>query len=197
MTLIHSFGRLGTNLAGFGTAALRPALALTVAFSVAPAAAQGPERFSATYGSWELRCGTLADAAGATTEACEIVQAIQVQGQAQPLTQIAIGSPAPDADFIMVLQLPVGIWLPAGASIEVTEGETLPSTLKRCVPSACLAELAFTAELREKLSANPDGEGRILFASDENQPAAVPILFRGFEAAFAALTTRLSTAAAE
>jgi trehalose-6-phosphate synthase len=59
--------------------------------------AQIPERFSETYGNWQLRC-EIRESAGASRQICEIVQSIQLAGQPQPLTQLAIGQSGADHD---------------------------------------------------------------------------------------------------
>lgn len=168
-------------------------LAVAAILAVLPAAAQQaaqPERSVATYGNWELRCET-AQRDGAPVESCEIAQAIQIQGQAQPLTQIAIGRPSADAGFRMVLQLPVGVWLPTAPRVALSESAVYPATFKRCVPTACLADLAVDDAMIAMLSDETLEQGQLRFAMQEGQDTPVPILPRGFAAALQALKAKL------
>jgi len=177
---------------------LRHALVLNFAvaavLAISPLAAQQaaqPERSVSTYGNWELRCET-AERDGASIEACEIAQAIQVQGQAQPLTQIAIGRPSADAGFLMVLQLPVGVWLPTAPRVALSADAIYPATFKRCVPTACLADLNVDDAMIGALSDESLEQAQLLFAMQDGQDTPVPILPRGFRAAFQALEAKLA-----
>ncbi len=43
-----------------------------------------------------------------------MVQAVTAQGQASPVTQVAIGRAGPKEPVKAVFQLPVNVWIPAG-----------------------------------------------------------------------------------
>lgn len=173
-------------------AGLSAACALAVSFSLGDmSGGYAQERTTATYGHWELRCERN-KAEAEPVEACEIVQAIQLQGQSQPFAQIAIGRPEPEASLLMVVQLPIGVWLPAGVRIELGENEaSQEAVLKRCVPSACLADLTLDEAMTSAMSADPKGQGAIVFATGEGREATLPIYFDGFDRAYRALLDRL------
>ena len=76
-----------------------------------------PSTTTATYGDWVLRCikaSTTAD--GPTAESCEIVLTIQLQGQARPIAQLAIGRRQDQNELILTAVLPVNATL-AGTTL--------------------------------------------------------------------------------
>jgi hypothetical protein len=60
----------------------------------APTQSQTPQRTTATYDDWVVRC----EIHGAA-KACEMAQAMQIQGQSQPVTPIAIGQQGCRGEF--------------------------------------------------------------------------------------------------
>lgn len=157
-----------------------------------PASAQQPERTVSSYGNWELRCDRVVEN-DQTRESCEVVQTIQVQGRSEPLTRLALGRPEGSDNFLIVLQLPIGLWLPVGASLEFSGDAAFEATFRRCLPNACLADLVVEDAIIEALSDEADESARIVFAMQEANPTRVPILPRGFAAAFDALQSKLES----
>ncbi len=156
---------------------------------VSGASAQAPQSTTATYDAWQLRCETRAAAEGAEAlKVCEVVQVVQVQGQAQPLMQIAVGSPAPDAPITLVMQLPIGVWIPAAPQFFVDpDASPLTGSFKRCAPVACFADAELTPEMMRAIEARGDEQGAVVFQMTEGQNASIPISFKGFIAAYNAM----------
>lgn len=179
------------------------ALALPAALAVLPLAAHAqdtaPERVTEGFGAWEMRCQRLPAAADTPDipgpMACEVTQETLLQSSAAPVTRIAVGRPAPDAALTAVVQLPLGLWLPAGAAIELGGGQSaLPLDLLRCLPQGCIAEIAVTDDLRAALSDETITDSALRFEMQEGMPARVPLVHTGFAAALAALETRAAAA---
>ena len=160
-------------------------LATAFAVTVPGAAAQAPQRTTATYDDWTVRCE---DQAGPPPrKQCEIVQSTQVSGQQQPVTQIAIGRPAKGAPLKMVLLVPIGSWLPDGVKLTSADREPLvTAAFKRCLPSACLADLDLSDELARKLRTFKDN-GKLEFKDGGQHDVNVPVSFKGFGPALDAL----------
>ena len=178
---------LGANTVRRGVAAAIIAMLSSVV------QADEPERTIETYGGWELQCVRLPDTADGPVRACEIVQTMQLQGQSQPLTRLAIGRPAPQADLVAVLQLPLGMWLPVGVTFDLgSEAGRHLAELRRCLPMGCLAELALNDTILTALRQDPEGESAIEFAMQPDDPARVPLVHRGFAAAFDAMGRKMS-----
>ena len=68
-----------------------PPAAPAAATPAAPAVSTDPAQTTASYGDWVLRCVRTGDG-GTGPRVCEVVQTMVVQGQTQPVAQIAIGN---------------------------------------------------------------------------------------------------------
>ena len=174
----------------------RRLLTLLVAVLALPAVAQDattPERVVEGYGAWEVRCERTDPTNMSSILACEMVQATTMQGQAQPISQIAIGRPTADADLTAVIQLPLGLWLPAGAVLDLGDaGGTYAITILRCLPSGCLGELPLTDAMRTTLSDESLTGSALQFEMQVGTPARIPVVHQGFGAAIASLEARLA-----
>lgn len=142
-----------------------------------------PQQTTATYRDWTLRCVVAAD----KHKKCEVTQATHVQGRQRPVSQIAISEPVKGSPAKMVVQLPIGIWLPAG--VKVSYGANEPAVIasfKRCVPDACFADATLTdAQLDKMKSAKKSGH--LEFENGTQNLLKLPISFRGFAEALDAL----------
>jgi invasion protein IalB len=169
---------------------VRSMLALAMlAGEIAPAPAQPaaptPQQTTATYEDWVVRCETRSGPPPQKT--CEMVQFTQVQGQAGVLTSIAIGRPVKGQPLKVVVQVPIGVWLPAG--VQLTAGGKdagLPATFKRCVPASCFADTEIKDEIIRKFRSATDS-GKLQFKDANQKDVTLPVSFKGFGAAFDAL----------
>jgi invasion protein IalB len=166
-----------------------------MAFAALSAQAQtsGPERITESFGAWEVRCERADAAVPDSALLCEMVQATSVQGSDQPVSQIAIGRPAEGADLTAVVQLPLGLWLPSAASLDLgPDGGIHAIALLRCLPQGCLGEVALTDAMRASLSDESQTTSALQFEMQPGTPARIPVIHQGFAAALAALEARLS-----
>ena len=148
------------------------------------AGAQAPQRTTATYEDWTVRCETRGTPA---VKSCEMVQAVTAQGQASPVTQIAIGRANKGDPIKVVFQLPINIWIPAGVTFVYDAKEpALPATYRWCVPAGCFADIDLKDDLVKKLRVRTL-PGRFEFKDAGQRPVAIPISFKGFGQAFDAL----------
>ncbi|OYW32143.1 MAG: hypothetical protein B7Z45_09630 [Azorhizobium sp. 12-66-6] len=152
----------------------------------APPPGQQPQRTSSTYDDWELRCETLTNPA--PRKVCEIVQFTRVQGQQQPLTQLAVARPEAAQPWRLVAQVPAGVSLPKGIRLVLEEkGPALDLTYRRCMGDACFAEVELKDDVVAKLKGRTAGAS-LVFANGVDQDITVPVSFTGFTTAFDALT---------
>lgn len=145
---------------------------------------QGPQRTSATYGDWIVRCEI---PEGQTQKTCDMEQLAQMQGQTNPISRIAIPLPIKGQEAKLIVQLPVNVSLAGGVKIEVDpkdRGLTIPFT--RCVPAGCLAEAALKEEEIRRFRAETQ-PGKMLYKNAGEQPVTIPLSFKGFGQAFDAL----------
>ena len=201
-----SFRQIARDFIFFGKAACAtllfsglgavPAVAQTISQN-APVSAQ-PSATTATYGDWVMRCVAIAAETGADRQAgapggesCEIVQTLQMQGQTQPVAQLAFGRLPGETDLIMTAVLPVNISLPSKVHVSGNAGSGdeerggIDLDWSRCLPGACFAEARPSAETLDVMRTEMNGQ--LLFASANGQTVVLPLSWRGITAALAAL----------
>jgi invasion protein IalB len=143
---------------------------------------QTPQRTTASYEDWVVRCETRG-----TTKICEMAQAMQIQGQAQPITQIAIGQQSKGTPVKIVFQVPINVWLPAGAKLVVNEKDPgIFAAYDRCLPGTCLAEAELKEDQIKKLRGASEN-GKLQFKDGAQQDVVIPVSFKGFEQAYQAM----------
>lgn len=151
-----------------------------------PSASASPQAStsSSTFDDWLVRCETRPPA----PKACEAVQAIAArnpQQQQNVIAEIVFGRLAKSDPVKLVIQLPPGVWLPAGASL-VIDDKTLAAVFTRCLQT-CMAEAEVKADLVQLLRGRTKTEpGRLEFEDGARRKVAVPVSFKGLSAALAA-----------
>jgi invasion protein IalB len=159
----------------------RPAPAPRPQPQTAPPAV-GPQRTSATYGDWVVRCEI---PEGQTQKTCDMEQLAQMQGQT--ISRIAIPLPIKGQEAKLIIQLPVNVSLAGGVKIEVDakdRGLIVPFT--RCVPGGCLAEAALKEDEMKRFRAETQ-PGKMVYKNAADQPVTIPLSFKGFGQAYEAL----------
>jgi invasion protein IalB len=148
----------------------------------AAAFAQTPQRTTATYGDWTVRC-----ALGGATKTCEMVQTTEIKGQSRPLTQIAIGRQAKNAPLKIIFQVPVNVWLPAGVKLNTADNvAAVTASFDRCIPAGCLAETDITAKTIGALRGLKKN-GSLQYKNGGMHEVTLPVSFKGFGDAYAAM----------
>ncbi len=168
----------------------RPWLIAGILVSIAfPATAQTPQRTTATYDDWVVRCETIPAAPPQPArKSCEMAQATQMQGQPNPVTQIAIGRASKSEPLKLVMQVPVNLWLAPGVKLVYDEKQPgLAATFKRCVPIGCFGEIDLNDDIVKRLRARTD-PGRLEFKDANQRDVAIPVSFKGFSQAYDALS---------
>jgi len=141
-----------------------------------------PQRTTATYDDWTVRC-EVRD----TTKTCEMVQTMQIQGQAQPVTQIAIGRLSKGDPLKIVFQVPINVWLPAEVKLKTDDKDSgLLGSYRRCLPTSCFADTDLKDELVKKFAGLTEN-GKLQFKDASQQEIAIPVSFKGFGQAYEAL----------
>lgn len=144
----------------------------------------GPSRTTATYDDWVVRCERTELAGGA--KVCEAAQTLQIGTQQQGLVaQVVFGKIKSDAPLRLVLQLPVGVWLPAGAQLTVGDNaKPISAGFKFCI-RACIADVDLTAPEAASLS-TATGSAAISFLDRNQQQVTIPVSLKGLSAALVA-----------
>ena len=163
---------------------LAVAAVLLSAQTTPPAAPGAPQRTTATYEDWTVRCETQGTPA---VKSCEMLQAVNIQGQSNPITQIAIGKATKTEPLKLVLLVPINVWLPTGVKLMIDDKDPgLAAAYKRCVPAACFADVELKDDVVKKMRARTEN-GRLEFKDATQKDVAMPVSFKGFGQAFDAL----------
>ncbi|WP_051357021.1 invasion associated locus B family protein [Azorhizobium doebereinerae] len=170
-------------------AAKKPAAAPAAPKPAAPGPAlgqedSGPTRTTATYDDWVVRCERSDVVGGA--KVCEAAQTLQIGNPQQGLSaQVVFGRLTKEAPMRLVVQLPVGVWLPTGIRFVYGEkARTVAAQYKFCI-RACIADVELSAEDVAELG-TAAGPGKLEFLDRNQQPVALDISFKGLAAALAA-----------
>lgn len=153
-----------------------------------PAAAPvpaAPERTTASFGDWVLRCESVATQ---SRRVCEAAHLIVAQGQTAPVAQVAIGRAAPNEDERLTIVVPPNIAIGIKPRIMMAKASATPIELawQRCLPGACFASATVSSALIGELAAQAE-PGRIMYKSAADRDAELPLSFRGLSQAMAAL----------
>jgi invasion protein IalB len=158
------------------------AIAIAAVLISTTALAQAPQRTTATYDDWVLRCENQEHG-----KVCEIVQTTQMQNNPNPVSQVAIGRPNKTEPLKIAFQVPVNVWLPTGIRLAVDDKDPgIAAAFKRCVGTACLADADLKDDALKKLRAQQEN-GKLLFKDASQKDVALPVSFKGFIAAFDAM----------
>ncbi len=144
-----------------------------------------PERTTATFGDWTLRCE------GATAPAkrvCEVALVISMQGQASPIAQLAIGKSPIGAGNSLTIALPPSISIGTRPQVIIAKIGAAPLELiwQRCTPGVCFASVAVGDEVISMLRLQTE-PGRIQFKDAAERDTAIPVSFNGLSQALVAL----------
>ncbi|OYX14922.1 MAG: hypothetical protein B7Z15_02285 [Rhizobiales bacterium 32-66-8] len=143
-----------------------------------------PSRTSATYDDWVVRCERNEGTGGA--KVCEVAQTLQIgSGQQAVTAQVVFGKLKADAPLRLVLQIPVGAWLPAGAQLTIGDNaKPIATTYKFCI-RACIADVDLSAADAAAL-VKATGAGSLAFQDRNQTPIKLNISLNGLAAALAA-----------
>lgn len=144
-----------------------------------------PERTTASFGDWTLRCETAITPA---KRFCEVVLVITLQGQSSPAAQIAIGKQAPAAANSITVALPANISIGTRPQVSIAKAGAAPLELtwQRCTPGACFASGQVSDEIINSLKGQTE-PGRVQFKDAADRDLAFTLSFRGLSQALAAL----------
>ena len=117
----------------------------------APAAAAPPAANSQTANAqpgWVARCASPSRQAPLE---CVVEQQVVVQATGQQISLVNVRVPGDTRQPVMMVQLPLGLFLPAGLTLQVDEGKAQPMTIQSCDQRACYVGLALNAELLDQM----------------------------------------------
>lgn len=147
-----------------------------------PATAPVPNRTTANYDDWVVRCETGRDG-NRDVKICENVQML-VGSDGRIVAQVVIGRPAGSANDRIFVELPAGVWLPDGVTIRIADKPAASLTFRRCLQS-CLADADLPKPTLDALAGatQPISLG---FSEGPGKPATFPLSAKGLRNAYAA-----------
>lgn len=97
---------------------------------------------------WAVNCRS-----GAQDQAlnCNLSQTVVMKGSGRLLTRVTVFLSAKDQEPKLSVQLPLGVLVPAGASIRVDDNAPLNLRLRTCIRDGCFAESALSSDLLAQL----------------------------------------------
>jgi len=144
-----------------------------------------PNTTIASYGDWVLRCQRV-DTAGKTARVCEVAETIQVQGQAAPIAQLAIGRLSPGEPLRITIVVPPAVTFPSSVRVDAKNGAPLNLEWRRCLPGGCFADAVLKDDVLARWRSLSDA-GQLTFKDAAGQDVTLPLSFRGLAQALDAL----------
>ena len=184
------FATLATGLIAIAPAFAQNAApkATTPPASTSLAQAPLPDRTTASFGDWTMRCERRRDS-GTPVKLCELSQAIQRAGDAGPLAQLAVGRVAASDPMKLTVVLPLNVALAAAPKVaaDTKDGPSMQTTWQRCIPAGCLASATLSDDLLKKLRVAGE-TGKLDYRDAGDREVSLPFSLRGLPEALDALT---------
>jgi len=110
----------------------------------APAATEQKPADKPVESNWVTQCGAKTRA-GALD--CSVQQTIIKTDTGQLVAQVSVRVPADTRSPVMMIQLPLGLFLPAGVELQIDQNKTIELPLQTCDASGCFAGTPLTADM--------------------------------------------------
>jgi invasion protein IalB len=144
-----------------------------------PATPGAPQEAAKPAPGWVSRC--MSDARQTAVD-CAVEQTAVVTNTGQLIASVVVRVPHDTRQPVMMIQVPVGLYLPAGVNIQVDEDKPLPFTLQTCDVKGCYAGAPLTQDL---LAAMKTGKKlAVVFQSMQKENISVPLPLENFAEAF-------------
>lgn len=147
-----------------------------------------PQTTSASFGDWIMRCQKIGAGADAQ-RVCEAAQSIVVQGQTQPIAQIAVGRLKKADPLRITLVLPANVSFPSAPKVTIDgakDGDAVELGWRRCLPGACFADAALKDDVLKRWRIST-GAGKIASKDGAGRDFVLAMSFRGLAQALDAL----------
>jgi invasion protein IalB len=176
----------GPALAQRSRAQTAPAPPPAAAPAPAPPAAPAnePQRTTATFGDWTLRC-VRAEHAPVQFEVDQVLA-----NEGRPVAKTAFGRPRAGEPMLLSIIVPPNISLASQPRLAGADSENgfapIFLTWRRCVPQGCVADAALTDDQLRRLRSRSEN-ARILFEDSAGHEASLPFGPHGLAQALDAL----------
>jgi invasion protein IalB len=144
----------------------------------APAANEGAAS-APPQALWGTRCAT--DSRGGTLD-CAVEQRMFLTQTGQLVATVTVRVPADTRSPVIMVQVPLGLFLPAGIKLSIDGGAEEAMPLQTCEASGCYAGGQISENLLSSLKRGATLS--IKFENLQRQPVTVPVQLTGFTAAY-------------
>jgi invasion protein IalB len=147
-------------------------------------AAPGPDRTTASFGDWVLRCDRRTDVP-TPQRFCELQQTIQRPGEPGPQAQLAVGRILSTDPVRMTALLPINVSVSFSPKFvtEGSSGQTIELPWVRCLPNGCFATGIMLDDSLRKLRSQKDA-ARLEYRDGADRNVVIAVSFRGFSDAW-------------
>ncbi|TPQ39796.1 invasion-associated locus B family protein [Bradyrhizobium guangdongense] len=145
----------------------------------APAAQQQGEATPPPQPGWAARCSSVSRDAPLE---CAIEQNAVLTKTGQLIVLINIRVPADSRVPVALVQLPLGLNLPAGAKLQVDEGKAIDLQIQTCENRGCYASTPISAELLASMKSGK--QLKVSFQNMAKETIAIPMSLTDFAAAY-------------
>jgi invasion protein IalB len=143
-----------------------------------PAPTQAPAQPAPTQPGWVVVCANSQSGLD-----CRAGQSLRLDNRGQAVVNVAVRVPADTKKPVILLQLPLGLYLPAGVSLQIGKDAAKALPFQSCDQGGCVAEYPVT---EEELAAMLKGADLTVSAQNRNkQPFKLNVSVAGFPAAYA------------
>jgi|SRR5690348_14263503 len=142
----------------------------------APAAA-APDNQPAA--NWASRCASDGRQSGLD---CSVEQSIVETKSRQLLMQVVVRVPPDTRKPVLTIQLPLGLFLPAGVTLKFDEGKTDRFDVQTCDQKGCYLQMPVSNEMLQQIGKSK--QMSVTFQNLSKQDIGVPVSLNGFMVAY-------------
>jgi invasion protein IalB len=166
-----------------------PLLVASCALAATPSLAQptpakpaGAPVTTKTFEDWLVRCPTTPQ-----PMPCDAVQLLVEPKSKQRVLSVSVAYDPTKGQHVVRIILPLGVWLPNGATIEAAGTKIEKVVIRRCEPFGCVVEGLLDPKLREAM--RKGGEAKIVVFDQAQKPLDLKFSLKGYAGAEDHMTT--------
>lgn len=156
-----------------------PASQVPLKGPAAPEAAPAAAESQPSAANWASRCA--ADARQSALD-CSVEQSIIETKSRQILMQIVVRVPPDTRKPVLTIQLPLGLFLPAGVILKFDEGKPERFDVQTCDQKGCYLQLPVSPEMLQQMTKGK--QMSVTFQNLGKQDIGVPVSLGGFVVAY-------------
>lgn len=138
-----------------------------------PAAPQAPVVATKTFQDWLVRCPTAPQPLP-----CDAVQLLVEPQSKQRILSVSVAYDTAGARNVIRIVLPLGVWLPNGATIVAGATKLEKVAIRRCEPFGCVVEGLLDPKLQDAM--RKGGDAKIVVFDQANKPLDLKFSLAGF-----------------